>query len=119
LAKNIIDYVEWYVTDLNRAKRFYGDLFDWRFEKYSEEYLIFHPKEGISGGIMKTKEVKAGQSPVVYVAVDEIEPYLKKVEKLGGGVAVPKTEIPNSGWFAWITDPDGNIVGIFEALERK
>ena len=54
----------------------------------------------------------------VYVEVDEIEPYLEKVGELGGDVAVPKTEIPNQGWFAHIKDPDGNIFGLFQGGEK-
>ena len=43
---------------------------------------------------MKVDEVRPGESPRVYVEVEEIEPYLEKAKQLGGGVAVPKTEIP-------------------------
>ncbi len=64
-------------------------------------------------------EVHPGESPAVYVDVDEIEPYLQKVKVLGGGVAVPKTEIPTLGWYAHLTDPDGNIIGLFQGIENR
>jgi hypothetical protein len=67
---------------------------------------------------MKAKEVKPGESPVVYIEVEEITPYLDKAKKLGGEVAVTKTEIPTLGWFAHLSDPDGNIVGLFQELKK-
>lgn len=67
---------------------------------------------------MKADKVTPGASPVVYVEVEEIEPYLEKAKELGGGVAVPKTEIPTLGWFAHLKDPDGNLVGLFRAKEQ-
>lgn len=116
MAKHAFCHIEWSSTDLERSKTFYGGLFAWKFEPWGEDYLTFTAPEGPGGGIMKVKEVSPGASPSVYVEVDEIEPYLNKAKELGGGVAVPKTEIPKVGWFAHLKDPDGNIVGLFRGL---
>jgi hypothetical protein len=56
---------------------------------------------------------------VIYVEVEEIEPYLKKAEELGGGVEVPKTEIPTLGWYAHLKDPDGSLVGLFQEKPKE
>lgn len=117
MAKHSICHVEWTSTDLERTKAFFSGLFEWKWKAWGTEYLIFSPPEGVGGGIMKVEEVKPGESPSVYIDVEEIEPYLEKVKDLGGGVAVPKTEIPGAGWFAHLTDPDGNIVGLFKGRE--
>lgn len=119
MAKHSICHIEWSSTNLEKTKEFLIGLFDWKFEPWGKDYLVFTPPEGTTGGIMKAKEVKAGESPVVYVEVEEIKPYLTKSKKLGGGVAVPKTEIPTLGWFAHLTDPDGNIVGLFQEREKE
>jgi predicted enzyme related to lactoylglutathione lyase len=117
MARHTICHVEWACTDLQRAKTFYGGLFDWSFTPWGEEYLMFRtPDQGIGGALMSVPRVQAGNSPLVYVLVDTIEPYLDQAKKLGGGVAVPKTEIPTIGWFAHLTDPDGNTLGIFQPL---
>ena len=115
MDKHGICHVEWASTDLKRTQKFYGGLFGWKFEPWGDEYVLFQAPGNIGGGFMKAKEVKPGQSPTVYILVDEIEPYLKKVKDLGGKVAVPKKEIPTYGWFAHLTDPDGNIVGLFQS----
>lgn len=114
LPKHTICHIEWSSTDLNRSKAFLGGLFGWKFESWGDEYLLFQPPSGVNGGIMKVKKVQPGQSPVVYIEVEEIEPYIKKAKELGGKVAVPKTEIPNVGWHVHLVDFDGNIVALFQ-----
>jgi len=115
MAKHSICHIEWNCTDLARAQKFFGGLFEWKFEKWGEDYLMFKPPQGPGGGLMRCDKFKPGESPSIYVHVDEIEPYLGKAKELGGGVAVPKSEIPGIGWFALLTDPDGNIVGLFQS----
>lgn len=119
MAKNIVCHVEWAVSSLDKAKAFYGGLFAWTFEGMGEEYLMFNTgSEELGGGLMLSKEVKPGQSPIIYIHVDSIETKLPEAEKLGGKVCVPKTEIPNMGWFAVLADLDGNPVGIFESAKK-
>ena len=54
----------------------------------------------------------------VYVATDDIDATLDKAESLGGKTVIPKTEIPNVGWFGFFTDPTGNMVGLFTGQSR-
>ncbi len=114
MAKHSICHVEWSSTDLQRTKGFFSGLFGWQFEDWGEKYTLFKPLEGIGGGVARVDKVVPAESPVVYVQVEEIEPYLGRSKGLGGEVAVPKTEIPTVGWFAHLTDPDGNVVGLFQ-----
>lgn len=114
MRRHTICHVEWASTDLQRSEAFFGGLFNWLFEPFGEDYVLFHSPGGIDGGLMKAEEVKPGRSPTVYVRVEEIEPYLEQAEALGGSVKVPKTEIPTVGWYAHLGDPDGNIVGLFQ-----
>ncbi|MCI2430867.1 VOC family protein [Candidatus Acetothermia bacterium] len=119
MAKHGICHIEWASTDLKRTQAFYGGLFGWTFEAWGDSYVLFKCPDGFGGGFAKQKEVRAGRSPLVYVQVDEIEPYLKKAKELGGGVADPKTQIdPSVGWYAHLTDPDGNIVGLFQSARK-
>ncbi len=119
MAKHAICHIEWSSTDLERTKSFLSGLFGWKFQPFGEEYVLFSPPEGPGGGIAKVDEVKPGESPSVYVEVDEIEPYLERAKELGGGVRVRKTEIPNTGWWALITDPDGGPIGLFQGAPEE
>ncbi|MCH7878234.1 MAG: hypothetical protein IH914_02845 [candidate division Zixibacteria bacterium] len=52
---------------------------------------------------------------MVYVKVDDLKEYLDKAEKLGGKTMIPPTPVPGMGNFAWLNDPEGNIVGLWKA----
>lgn len=114
-----ICHIEWSSTDLEKTRTFLSGLFDWKFESWGENYIVFTPPDGVGGGIAQVDTVIPGESPVVYVEVEEINLYLEKVLNLGGSVAIPKTEIPTLGWFAHVKDPDGNIVGLFQGMEQE
>ncbi|UCF07165.1 MAG: VOC family protein, partial [Thermoplasmata archaeon] len=112
-------HFEWSSTDLERTRTFLSALFGWKFTPWGDDYLLFKTPEGPNGGIMKVDAVEPGRSPYIYIEVDEIEPYVEKAEELGGGIDEPKKEIPKVGWFAHITDPDGNIIGLFQDLKSE
>jgi predicted enzyme related to lactoylglutathione lyase len=48
-----------------------------------------------------------------YVEVEDLQAYLSKANTLGGKTVVPPVEIP-TGTLAWLSDPDGNIVGLWK-----
>lgn len=111
--KNGIVHVEWSSTDLERTKAFFSALFGWEFKQWSDGYLIFSSPDGFSGGIRRVPSVQVGNSPIVYVEVDKIDPYVSQANKIGGK-AVAKTQIPGLGWIAYIADPDRNLVGLVQ-----
>lgn len=115
MAINSFVHVEWQSTDFIKTKKFYGELFEWEFTSLSDEYMLFKPKEGIAGGFQKTDKVKKGESPMVYIAVQEINQSLQKARELGGKVIVERTVIPNTVIMAVIEDLDGNLVGLVES----
>jgi predicted enzyme related to lactoylglutathione lyase len=45
--------------------------------------------------------------------VEDIGEHLAKAESLGGKVVVPKVNIPGYGSFAWLSDPDSNVIGLW------
>jgi predicted enzyme related to lactoylglutathione lyase len=47
------------------------------------------------------------------VQVDDIVAYLAKAQTLGGKKLAGPIEIP-SGTFAWMSDPEGNLIGMFK-----
>ena len=66
----------------------------------------------INGGLMdRSKETP---TPVITIGVDSVEEALKKVEAEGGTVITPSTPIPGMGAFGYFTDPEGNVMGLFQ-----
>lgn len=118
MSFNTVCHIEWSVTDLERTKEFYGGLFGWKFKVWESDsrYMLWYPEGGIGGGFQKVDDVVPSMNPLVHILVEEVEDYLLKAEQLGGRIHTPKTEIPNIGWYGIITDPDGNVVGLFQNL---
>lgn len=58
--------------------------------------------------------VKVG-NVLIYIASDDIEGDLKRIEKAGGKTVMPKDEVPGFGAFAVFADPAGNSVALWKA----
>ncbi|HEY43579.1 MAG TPA: VOC family protein [Anaerolineae bacterium] len=84
------------------------------------DYVTFEAEPGPGGGFnqVDNEAFKVGDV-LVYIRTSDIDTTLKKIESLGGKTLVPKTEIPNIGWFAFFADPTGNRVGLFTGLEGQ
>lgn len=115
---NSIVHFEIPADDLQRAKKFYEKAFGWKIsDPWKMNYFIVETKEkgqeGINGGLMERKN--PGQPFMNYLAVESIDASCKKVEKAGGVVVLPKTEIgPGMGWIAAFKDTEGNIMGFHQ-----
>lgn len=115
MATPFVSHVEWTVTDLDRAAAFLEGLFGWRFQVFSRHYRLYTPAQGVCVGLMAAAEVRPGRSPMVHVQVADLDAALARAGALGGRVLTGRTEIPDYGWYAQVLDPDGNIVGLFQA----
>ena len=119
---NAIVHFEIPADDVKRAKKFYQKALGWKIsDPWKMDYFLVETKEkgeeGINGGLMPRK--MPGQPFMNYVGVDSIDSYLKKVEKAGGVVIMPKTEIaPGMGWIAAFKDTEGNIMGFHESPKQ-
>lgn len=113
-----IMYVEIEGTYAPRLAAFYSELFDWKFfNPGSVQYSMFQSGEkGIGGAVYPNPERRVGSNIVPYVQVEDIEATCAKVIELGGAVVYPKREIPQTGWSSHVSDPDGNIIGLFTPL---
>ena len=62
---------------------------------------MFQADPGPGGGFVKSGDHGYKQGEVlIYISTDDIDATLAKVESLGGKTLQPKTEIPQTGWFA-------------------
>lgn len=120
-----------------RAARFYRELFGWdiqRWEGTSEEVegMDYRPENfeywmvgtvptddrgmptrpGVNGGLMP--RMMPGQAPVNYISVENVDEFVAKAERLGAKVVMGKSPVPGMGWFAQLTDTEGNIFAIWE-----
>jgi len=116
-------------NDLARAKAFYGDVFGWNLNTMDmggmsytsiqttpvdEQSRVPLEAGAINGGMtMRTAETPA---PIITIEVEGIDDALKQVEAAGGATVTPRTPIPDMGAFAYFTDTEGNVMGLWESV---
>ena len=99
--------------DSAKTSDFYAKLFDWQMKPMGPATMIETGPGGIGGHI-----TSLGHEPhnyvTVYVEVDDLKGYLDKAGELGGKTIVPPVKLPgDQGGFAWLADPDGNVIGLW------
>jgi predicted enzyme related to lactoylglutathione lyase len=121
-----------------RAAKFYRELFGWEISKWEgsaeerEGMADYRPENfeywmvrtvptdangmptrpGVNGGLMR--RMFPGQAPVNYISVDSVDEFVKRAERLGAKILMAKMPVPGMGWFAQFTDPEGNVLAIWE-----
>jgi predicted enzyme related to lactoylglutathione lyase len=112
---NGICHIEIPCTDLNKAAKFYGDVFGWETQIIPEmNYAMFKAPDGIGGGFSKDTKVSSEAGVMLYIEVEDIPAALKKIEAGGGKQIKEKTQIsPEHGYFALFADGEGNMVGLW------
>jgi predicted enzyme related to lactoylglutathione lyase len=124
MSSHPIVHVEIPASDTKAGGKFYGEVFGWKIETDPTfDYTMFQVEGGPGGGFTSTSDSSPMKSKpgdvLVYIGTDDIDASLRQVEAHGGKVVMPKTEIPNTGWFSIFTDPTGNRIGLFTSLPRR
>lgn len=101
-------------SDVEAAKRFYGELFGWRFKRGDKDPYEHIIAEREIGGMMK-QDPAHGAPPhwIGYVSVDDVDAAVNSARQHGGKIYVPKTDIPTVGQFAVVADPHGAVFSPF------
>jgi predicted enzyme related to lactoylglutathione lyase len=109
-------HIEIGAKDPQAAKKFYGECFGWQFTEVPQmNYILYQTGEGgIGGGIMPQGDYP--QQMINYVYVDDVDAAAQRVTNNGGKVIKERTEVPQTGWFAIVADPDGNTFGLWQGM---
>ena len=108
---NPICFFEIGCKDAVATSEFYSSLFDWKLTSTPTGSHI-EPGSGIPGQINSLGH-EPHQYTLFYVQVDDVTSSIQKVQELGGACVVGPVNIP-IGTFAWITDPGGNMIGLWQ-----
>jgi predicted enzyme related to lactoylglutathione lyase len=111
-------HVELNTTDVDRAKTFYKELFDWKLQDIAMSqgtYTMINVGGGTGGGIIKQMMPNAPSSWLSYVLVDDINASTKKAKALGATVLKEPMEVEGMGWLSIIVDPTGATLGLWKA----
>ncbi|MBZ5602217.1 MAG: VOC family protein [Acidobacteriia bacterium] len=108
--------------DLDRAQKFYGRVFGWKFEPWGPPGF-FHittadrKLPGVRGALQKRRELIKGERANGFectVSVDSIDRAIAAIEANGGTIVMQKTTIPGVGTLIFFKDPEGNVAGAMQ-----
>ena len=124
--KNPLSHFEIYADNPDALARFYTELFDWKVEQMpgNDNYRLVQTVDvddkrtakqpgGINGGIMKRPDPKA-PNIINYVSVESLDGALERAAQRGGKVMKGKSAVPGMGWFAILSDPEGNPFALWQ-----
>lgn len=117
-------HFEIHAANVERAMRFYGALFGWKFTAWGAGgYFLIKTGEagepGIDGGLVQRRGPPPtdGQAVNAFpctVEVSSVDDTLARVLPLGGSIAAPRMVVPGVGYLAYARDTEGNLFGLHQ-----
>lgn len=118
MSPNTCVWFEIPVTDMARAKAFYGAVIQGELTDNDDgpNPMAMFPINGessVSGHLYPGTPSASGSGNTIHIAVPgKVEDAMERVKSAGGQILSPIIEIP-AGRFAYCLDPDGNSIGVF------
>ncbi|MEP7167133.1 MAG: VOC family protein [Candidatus Woesebacteria bacterium] len=127
---NPVVHFEIPVQDIERAKKFYQDVFDWKLEGYPGSTVpyvmattsVTNPETRspqtpgqINGALTQDPKMKA---TVVTMSVEDIDATIAKIQSMGGVITEAKVKVGDMGWNARLTDSEGNEIGLWQDIKK-
>ncbi len=111
----------WYelaTNDLKGAEAFYGKTLGWSLVDSGTpgmDYWIASAKGAIVAGMMKAED---GQplAWAIYFAVENCDATTAAAKDMGATIIVPPADIPNTGRFSMLVDPQGAAFALLQPL---
>jgi hypothetical protein len=113
-------WVDLMVPDTSAAREFYRELFGWTSQdtEGGMPYVMFVSDGRMVAGMgPQSEEMKAQGMPAVwnsYITVDDAAATTAKAAELGATVTVPAMQVMEYGSLAFIQDPTGAHVGLWQ-----
>ena len=115
---NFVVWTEIPVTDLQRAIKFYNQVFntELKLDETGPNPMAIFPtanETGVAGHLYPGTPARDGTGSTIHMIVpDQLEAALERVTTAGGEVQADPIAIP-PGRFAYCRDLDGNSIGLF------
>ena len=120
---NAICWNELATTDTRRAGAFYTSLFGWSTERQpmgNGGYTMFMDAGAPRGGMMAIPPELGRVAPhwKIYFAVSDCDGSTKKAKSSGATVHVGPRDIPDTGRFSVMSDPQGAMFAVIQLKQR-
>jgi len=114
MPKGEYTHIEIPADDLDRAKRFYSEVFGWELGSMGgfEDYLVYRVG-GVGGGIGKRGKT-AGKTIRNYITVDSLDEAEPVVKRAGGKILQPRSDVQGMGSYTVVADSEGNEIALWQ-----
>jgi predicted enzyme related to lactoylglutathione lyase len=116
----------WYeltTPDVEAAKKFYPRFTGWGTQAFDNDYTMFTTGGAPAAGIFRLSDEmrRQGVPPnwMPYVEADNVDGMANRAVALGGAVVVPPKDIPGTGRFAVLRDPQGATFGVYKSVRAS
>jgi predicted enzyme related to lactoylglutathione lyase len=110
-------------NDPASLSNFYSQVFGWKFEKSPmpgfDYWLISTGPRGKSVGGGMYKKDKPDDRPRNFIGVENIDAAIQEFRGAGGMEVMEKQEVPGQGWSFIGTDPEGNMIALWQQTAQR
>ena len=102
-----------------QVAEFYARVFVWKPRHIAQmDYTLVETggSGGINGGIMTPKKGPWPGKLALYIDVDDLATYTRRIVEAGGKIHVAQQDVPGVGQFALFEDPDGRVMGLWKQI---
>jgi predicted enzyme related to lactoylglutathione lyase len=120
-TNNVVGWFELYVDDMDRARAFYGQVFQRELvalQSVNPDYQMYafpwtEGAQGAAGALVKTSMMQAGKGgTLVYFSCSDVAEESARAAQAGGKIVLPRMAIGEYGFIAMIEDTEGNMIGL-------
>ena len=115
---NAVNWFEIPVSDIDRAKQFYGTILDVTLEDYpfaeAHKMAMIPAENGVGGALLQGEGyAPSHDGALVYLnGGDDLKVVQDRIAAAGGKVLQEKMSIGENGFVAFFEDAEGNRVGL-------
>jgi len=106
-----IDNIEFAVSDIARAREFYGKAFGWTFKDYGPAYCEFSDGR-LTGGLAKGTPASRPGGPLVILYTGDLAATQRRLEQAGAMIVKPVFAFPGGRRFHF-QDLDGYELAVW------
>ncbi len=112
-----IDYVEIPVTDLDRTREFFVQLYGWEFQEWGPDYYSFNDGR-LDGGLRRAEEPAPASGALLVFFTRNIDRDYARVKELGATISQEIFEFPGGRRFHFV-DPAGTEFAMWANVEEQ
>jgi len=120
-APGVPMWVDLGTSDLDAATRFYGKVFGWQFQSAGADaggygfYMLNGKMVAGAGPLMSDQQPVAWST---YIDSADADATVAKAREAGGTVIVEPMDVMGAGRMAFVLDPTGAAIGIWQPLQH-